>query len=142
MFTTEIENICINLNFPLHFRFIHHYQQKKATVCWLKKIIFLCWKYSEWFLNISNVYNSMAIMALIDPNTVYINGSYNISDVLSTSKENYNINMSIDSLIVANSTKRDYVFDRTDVRVIFVTLYSAVFCCCFFGKCLKLHNIK
>lgn len=30
--------------------------------------------------------------------------------------------------------KRDFVFDRTDVRVIFITLYSMVFCCCFFGK--------
>lgn len=36
--------------------------------------------------------------------------------------------------------KRDFVFDRTDVRVIFVTLYSMVFCCCFFGKCLFLLN--
>lgn len=30
--------------------------------------------------------------------------------------------------------KRDFVFDRTDVRVIFITLYSMVFCCCFFGN--------
>lgn len=30
--------------------------------------------------------------------------------------------------------KRDHVFDRTDVRVIFITMYSLVFCCCFFGK--------
>lgn len=32
-------------------------------------------------------------------------------------------------------SKRDHVFDRTDVRVIFITMYSLVFCCCFFGKC-------
>lgn len=30
--------------------------------------------------------------------------------------------------------KKDYVFDRTDVRVIFITLYSLVFCCCFLGE--------
>lgn len=30
--------------------------------------------------------------------------------------------------------KRDHVFDRTDVRVIFTIIYSLVFCCCFFGK--------
>lgn len=30
--------------------------------------------------------------------------------------------------------KKDHVFDRTDVRVIFITMYSLVFCCCFFGK--------
>lgn len=31
-------------------------------------------------------------------------------------------------------SKRDHVFDRTDVRVIFITMYTLVFCCCFFGK--------
>lgn len=30
--------------------------------------------------------------------------------------------------------KKDFVFDRTDVRVIFITMYTLVFCCCFFGK--------
>lgn len=31
-------------------------------------------------------------------------------------------------------SKRDHVFDRTDVRVIFTITYSLVFCCCFFGE--------
>lgn len=31
----------------------------------------------------------------------------------------------------------DYIFDRTDVRIIFITLYTIVFCCCFFGKSNK-----
>lgn len=30
--------------------------------------------------------------------------------------------------------KKDFVFDRTDVRVIFIALYSLVFCCCFLGE--------
>ncbi|EDW63633.2 trissin receptor isoform X2 [Drosophila virilis] len=30
----------------------------------------------------------------------------------------------------------EYVFDRTDVRIIFITLYTIVFCCCFFGNLL------
>lgn len=30
---------------------------------------------------------------------------------------------------------KEFIFDRTDVRIIFITLYSLVFCCCFFGKC-------
>lgn len=30
--------------------------------------------------------------------------------------------------------QKDHVFDRTDVRVIFIVMYSVVFCCCFFGK--------
>lgn len=28
----------------------------------------------------------------------------------------------------------EFIFDRTDVRAIFITLYTIVFCCCFFGK--------
>lgn len=38
--------------------------------------------------------------------------------------------------------KRDHVFDRTDVRVIFIIIYSLVFCCCFFGEyiCIKKIN--
>ncbi|XP_072936950.1 trissin receptor [Epargyreus clarus] len=30
----------------------------------------------------------------------------------------------------------EFVFDRTDVRAIFITLYTIVFCCCFFGNLL------
>lgn len=33
-----------------------------------------------------------------------------------------------------DDAKRDFVFDRTDVRAIYITLYTMVFCCCFFGK--------
>ncbi|XP_043268477.1 trissin receptor isoform X2 [Venturia canescens] len=32
------------------------------------------------------------------------------------------------------SMRDDYIFDRTDVKVIFITLYSIVFVCCFFGN--------
>lgn len=35
----------------------------------------------------------------------------------------------------SNLVHKEFIFDRTDVRVIFITLYSLVFCCCFFGKC-------
>ncbi|KAH8404994.1 hypothetical protein KR215_008688 [Drosophila sulfurigaster] len=28
----------------------------------------------------------------------------------------------------------EYIFDRTDIRIIFIILYTLVFCCCFFGK--------
>ena len=33
--------------------------------------------------------------------------------------------------------QREYIFDRKEVKVIFITLYSLVFCCCFFGKFIK-----
>ena len=35
---------------------------------------------------------------------------------------------------VVQSSKKDYIFDRTDVRVIFITIYCLVFFCCFVGK--------
>lgn len=35
------------------------------------------------------------------------------------------------------STNGDYIFDRIDVKIIFITLYSIVFFFCFFGKYLK-----
>ncbi len=50
------------------------------------------------------------------------------------------VNLANDSSFISNfsssneSQKRDFVFDRTDVKVLFITLYSLVFCCCFFGK--------
>lgn len=39
----------------------------------------------------------------------------------------------------ANSTFHDiahkeWIFDRKEVRIIFIILYSIVFCCCFFGE--------
>ncbi|XP_063529896.1 trissin receptor [Cydia strobilella] len=30
----------------------------------------------------------------------------------------------------------EYIFDRTDIRAIFIALYTIVFCCCFFGNLL------
>lgn len=40
----------------------------------------------------------------------------------------------ITSAVVDPPSKKDYIFDRTDVRVIFITIYSLVFFCCFVGK--------
>lgn len=53
------------------------------------------------------------------------------------------VNLGNDSALMSNeSQKRDFVFDRTDVRVLFITLYSLVFCCCFFGKCASQLKLK
>lgn len=43
-------------------------------------------------------------------------------------------NHSLPAVLWNESLAEDYIFDRTDVRVVFVTLYSVVFACCFFGK--------
>lgn len=46
------------------------------------------------------------------------------------------------TLLYNISTNEDYIFDRTDVKVIFITLYTIVFVCCFFGVCaIYIHNI-
>lgn len=56
------------------------------------------------------------------------------------------------SKINDDALRRDFIFDRTDVRVIFISLYTLVFCCCFCGKfavfqfillnCLPLDNFR
>lgn len=33
-----------------------------------------------------------------------------------------------------NFEDKPYIFDRKDVRIIFLVLYTIVFCSCFFGK--------
>lgn len=83
-------------------------------------------------------------MSLNDQVT-YVDGqlllsNYNTTIGNNTSFGNVAVNISNDSSFISNlsssneSQKRDFVFDRTDVRVIFITLYSLVFCCCFFGE--------
>jgi hypothetical protein len=63
-----------------------------------------------------------------------------------TSRELVNImqspndsNTMLDSLADGNNaTDMDqYIFDRTDIRALFITLYTIVFCCCFFGESSK-----
>lgn len=44
--------------------------------------------------------------------------------------------LDLESTFVEAHTK-EFVFDRTDVRVVFITLYSLVFCCCFFGESMS-----
>jgi len=43
-------------------------------------------------------------------------------------------NSSVEPLAGNNTEMPDYIFDRTEVWAIFITLYTVVFCCCFFGK--------
>lgn len=75
----------------------------------------------------------------------YVNGQILLSNYNTTVNHNNNfgnltLNVANDTSFISNLSssnepqKRDFVFDRTDVRVIFITLYSLVFCCCFFGK--------
>lgn len=49
-----------------------------------------------------------------------------------TNNQSYNMS----GVYIDEEPTGEYVFDRTDVRVIFITLYTIVFCCCFFGNLL------
>lgn len=62
----------------------------------------------------------------------------NLFDENSTHIDGYT-NHSID---IEELLKKDHVFDRTDVRVIFITMYTLVFCCCFFGKSDERNKLK
>ncbi|XP_076683775.1 trissin receptor-like isoform X2 [Andrena cerasifolii] len=42
--------------------------------------------------------------------------------------------MGNESLLYNSSLNEDYIFDRTDVKAIFIALYTIVFVCCFFGN--------
>lgn len=56
-------------------------------------------------------------------------GSYNKTEPLEGA-----VNVSKVNQTVYSSGDDEYIFDRTDVRAIFITLYTIVFCCCFFGE--------
>ena len=56
-------------------------------------------------------------------------GSFNKTELGEGAVNVSRVNQTIYSL-----SDDEYIFDRTDVRAIFITLYTIVFCCCFFGK--------
>lgn len=72
---------------------------------------------------------------IINNNTTNINTTDALvnNTILLSRMPNTN-NISNYTLIDDEPIKKDFVFDRTDVRVIFITMYTLVFCCCFFGK--------
>ena len=51
------------------------------------------------------------------------------------SSDNVNSNFSdANTTFLYHEPHKEYIFDRKDVRYVFITLYSLVFCFCFFGK--------
>lgn len=85
--------------------------------------------------------------SLFDAND-FFDGSANVSNHIkqvlfaSSSHPNESFDSMMATIDVGNDTEydrngtvvREFIFDRTDVRIIFITLYSLVFFCCFFGK--------
>lgn len=84
----------------------------------------------------TSIYSMYAVLnATIDAYTADTTNLFDISnDDVFKRLDNAN-NDTDDGLL-----KRDHVFDRTDVRAIFIIMYSLVFCCCFFGE-YKLNSM-
>ncbi|XP_049866733.1 trissin receptor [Pectinophora gossypiella] len=59
-------------------------------------------------------------------------------DAVNKSEPGTEDNLNVSKTNITNYLLQDdeYIFDRTDVRAIFITLYTLVFCCCFFGNLL------
>lgn len=74
--------------------------------------------------------------SITSPNSVdgLLNGTDFLMNLTSTATTS-NLYRTNESTIDGDEPiKKDFVFDRTDVRVIFITMYTLVFCCCFFGE--------
>ncbi|XP_045511384.1 trissin receptor-like [Colias croceus] len=74
----------------------------------------------------------------IEPNDVSFSM---LGAVNQTAKETSFRDLENSSTSIANESDffvpdEEFIFDRTDVRAIFITLYTIVFCCCFFGNLL------
>lgn len=63
----------------------------------------------------------------------FVENSTEFGNVIFSSQDDNDTLMSNNTLDFKFEPK-EYIFDRKEVRVIFITLYSLVFCCCFFGK--------
>lgn len=113
------------------------------------------------FLNSDSNVNSLLNKDLTTSNYIYnefdsVNSVSNVSDGNSSNIIEVllsNVTLKVISGNVLNMSSEfeedeldengTYIFDRLDVRIIFITLYSLVFCCCFFGKhCFCFFVIK
>lgn len=65
----------------------------------------------------------------------FIENATEFGSVIYSSQDDNETAMANDTLDFHFEPK-EYIFDRKEVRIIFVTLYSLVFCCCFFGEWL------
>lgn len=64
--------------------------------------------------------------------SVLVTGNKTEPDILENQEDLYN-NSAVNNSNPLNDD--EYIFDRTDIRAIFIALYTIVFCCCFFGEC-------
>ena len=79
----------------------------------------------DMYENVSVLKKSM--FSMVENATEYGNVIYSSQDENETLLAN-------DTFMDFKFEPKEYIFDRKEVRIIFITLYSLVFCCCFFGK--------
>lgn len=87
--------------------------------------------------NVSNFINQVIFASSSGPS----DGIDPLGDLASAATTAAGDSMNNDSLLGLDlvygrneTVVREFIFDRTDVRIIFITLYSLVFFCCFFGE--------
>ena len=100
---------------------------------WTDKIEYLMLYQNE--LLVKSTIHSVSESAIRNQSNV---GSY-MSDINTTMNITTYDNDTINNLfppVIFNEPK-EFIFDRKEVRIIFITLYTLVFCCCFFGKCFN-----
>lgn len=83
-------------------------------------------KWNQIYMENTNYTSVTNNISLVSTNINSSSSSSNINSTFTT--KNFNISLNFED------EPREFIFDRTDVRIIFITLYSLVFCCCFFGK--------
>lgn len=88
--------------------------------------------------NIDNIENDITIYSTTETlfsrlmTTEYYNVTYGSDLVINNiSGSSYSDDVNI---------TKEYIFDRKDVRYVFITLYSLVFCFCFFGEYRLMHD--
>lgn len=84
---------------------------------------------------IYNIASNASWIAKIIANYSSVSNTFTTNSLTTTRGRGPGMNVDLSDLD-GDIRQKEFVFDRTDVRIIFVTLYSLVFGCCFFGKCL------
>lgn len=80
--------------------------------------------------------SSMLLSSVIETSSSSSSPSLLLANVTDNNDEIYS-NDSFSSNDTFSMTTREYIFDRKEVRYVFITLYSLVFCFCFFGEYKK-----
>lgn len=75
------------------------------------------------------------VIADVESDTIWSSSSLSWN-TYNTSGDDY---VAINTSVYGVYEPKEYIFDRLEVKIIFITLYTMVFGCCFFGELNFLH---